>query len=271
MITLSFLLVSFVLFALGAAIGSFVNVVIYRTVMEESWVKGRSKCEKCAAHIHWYDNIPLLSFFILKGKCRKCQFPIGITHPVVELLTGILFVWWYWAGSLFFQLSQHPLQTLQPLFWLLVGVLLLVIFFADLLYYIIPDGMVMLLLLATVTYRVALVTFGAMQLPDLLWSIGGAVLTTALFAALWWFTKGKGMGFGDVKFVFPMGLLLGWPNILVGVFLAFLLGAVVGLSMIALGKRHFGQVIPFGPFLVAATFVTLVLGDSLVQWYIGVL
>ncbi|HYD34561.1 MAG TPA: prepilin peptidase [Vitreimonas sp.] len=271
MMLIVFGLVSLFLFWAGAALGSFLNVVIYRTMTEESWVTGRSKCDHCGKQIAWYDNIPLLSFLILRGRCRRCHKPISIIHPVVESLTGILFVWWYWVGFIFFQLTQHPLQTLQPLFWLLVGVLLLVIFFADLLYMLIPDVIVGLLLLMTICYRLALVLFGAMQLPDLLWSVGGAVLAGALFGGLWWITKGKGMGFGDVKFSVPMALLLGWPNIMVGIFLAFLIGALAGVSLIAGGRRRFGQVIPFGPFLVIATFITLVWGDSLVQWYVGLL
>src|SRR5262249_53647315 len=105
------------LFIFGTMIGSFLNVVIYRTLNEESWVKGRSKCESCGKQIKWYDNVPLISYFVLGGKCRACKAPISISHPVIEFLTGTLFVWWYWGGSLFFRLTQQPLGVIQPLFW----------------------------------------------------------------------------------------------------------------------------------------------------------
>lgn len=274
---LALLLVSLLLFVAGAVVGSFLNVVIYRSLDEEptkkkeSWVTGRSRCDQCGKQIAWYDNIPLLSFLILQGKCRHCQTRISLAHPVIELLTGLLFVWWYWGGAVFFQLTKTPFQVLQPLFWLCVGLVLLGIFLADILYYIIPDTLVMILTVLTVLYRLMLVGYGEMQLHDLLWAVGATVVAAGFFALLWFGTKGKGMGLGDAKLMIPLGLLLGWPAIAVGVFLAFISGAVVGVSLIAVGKRTFGQIIPFGPFLIAGSFVALLWGDKLISWYIGLL
>jgi leader peptidase (prepilin peptidase)/N-methyltransferase len=268
---ISFFLISVVLFILGTALGSFINVVIYRTVKGESWVLGRSKCEQCHRQLRWYDNVPLLSFVFLRGKCRFCRTPIAIDHPVVEFLTGLLFVWWYWGGMLFFQLTQRPFLVLQPLFWLVVGILLLIIFFADIRYYLIPDIAVGLLLVMTICYRLGLTIMGIMQVDDLLKAGMGVGLAVALFGGLWLITRGRGMGLGDVKFAAPMALLLGWPNIVVGVFLAFVLGAVVGVGLLMMGKKRFGQVIPFGPFLVMSTIITLVWGDALLQWYVQLL
>lgn len=267
----AFVLISLFLFVIGAVVGSFLNVVIYRTVTDETWITGRSRCDHCLKQIAWYDNIPLLSFIWLKGKCRHCRTPISLSHPVVEFITGSLFIWWYWVGSLFFQLSQKPFQTLQPMFWLLVGLLLLVIFFADLFYMIIPDMALILLGVLVIFYRLILVYFGIMQVNDLVMSVAGAGVFSLLFWLLWYFTKGRGMGYGDVKFMIPMSLLLGWPNIMVGVFSAFILGAVVGVGLLISKKRHFGQVIPFGPFLVLATFIALVWGEQLVSWYLSLL
>src|SRR5260221_77051 len=139
-----FLFITFVLFLFGAVIGSFLNVVIYRTMAGEPWTRGRSHCETCGKMVHWFDNIPLISYFILRGKCRACRAPIAITHPVIEFLTGSLFIWWYWGGTFFFRLTQQPFHYVQPLFWLLVGILLVIIFFADALYFIIPDEAVFL-------------------------------------------------------------------------------------------------------------------------------
>jgi leader peptidase (prepilin peptidase) / N-methyltransferase len=264
-------LFTFLLFGVGAIVGSFLNVVICRTAQEESWMWGRSRCDVCLKNISWFDNIPLLSFILLRGKCRSCRKPIAVSHPVIELMTGMLFVWWYWVGFLFFQLSQRPFHTLQPLFWLAVGVLLLVIFFADLWYMIIPDLMVSLLLILVVIYRLILVISGIMQPTDLYMAVIGAFLVLLFFGSLWFATQGRGMGLGDVKLSLPMALLLGWPGSLVGVMLSMVLGASVGVVLLAMGKRKMGQVIPFGPFMVMATFITLLWGDSVVAWYLSLL
>lgn len=268
---ISFFLLLALLFCVGAAVGSFINVVIYRTVHSQDWVKGRSRCEQCGNTLKWYDMIPLLSFAVLRGRCRNCQSSIGVDHPVVEFLTGLLFVWWYLGGTLFFQLSQNPFQLLQPLFWLVVGVLLLVVFFADWRFYIIPDAAVAALFVVTIGYRIALTWQGIMQPMDLLLAAIGAVLVLALFAGLWWLTKGNGMGLGDVKFVVPMAFLVGWPNIWIALLSAFVLGAVVGIGLLLARRKKFGQVVPFGPFLVVGTMIALVWGDLLWQWYLNLL
>jgi len=266
-----FLLLSLLLFALGAIIGSFLNVVIYRTVKGESWVAGRSKCESCHRQLRWFENIPLVSYILLQGRCRSCQKTISMTHPVLEFLTGALFVWWLWGSSLFFRITIHPFQYVQPLFWLCVGILLLIIFFADLLYFIIPDEVVLSLAGLTLLYRLALVLSGVMQTRDFLLTLAGTAMVTTFFFSLWYFTKGKGMGFGDVKFAVPFGLLLGWPNVLVGLLLAFIFGGIFGIGLVLSRKKTLSQAVPFGPFLVVSTFVTLVLGSSIWTWYMALM
>lgn len=271
MIPLVFVLLSVALFALGAAIGSFLNVIIYRSVHNESWMVGRSKCESCSKQIHWYDNIPLLSYLILYGKCRFCKTPLSLSHPVIEFMTGSLFVWWFWMGSLFFRLTQHPFSVIQPMFWLLVGLSLLIIFFADIRYMIIPDEAVVFLTVITLLYRITLTLSGVMQPTDFVWTILGSVLVSTFFYFLWKVTQGRGMGFGDVKFAIPFGLLLGWPNVFVGTFFAFVFGAVVGVGLMIAKKKTLRQAVPFGPFLVSSTVATLVLGTHVWQWYINLL
>ena len=269
--TLSFLAISLLLFAFGMVIGSFLNVVIYRSITGESWVIGWSKCEHCQHRIRWYDNVPLLSYVILRGKCRDCKKSIALTHPVLEIIMGSLFVWWYWFGAFFFELTKAPFQTIQPLFWLFVGILLIVIVAADLLYYIIPDEAVGLLLILTVSYRIALTLLGEMQLTDLIRSVIAMVLVFCFFGGLWLVTKGRGMGLGDVKLVVPLSLLLGWPKVFVGMFLAFIFGSVVSLLFILFKRLKFGQVVPFGPFLILGTITALLYGENLLQWYIGLI
>ncbi len=260
-------LVLLFLFVLGLAVGSFLNVVIYRTVKGESWLVGRSYCDHCQQRIAWYDNIPLFSYLWLRGRSRCCKRKIPLSYPIIEFMTGSLFVWWYLAGSLFFQLTQAPFQTLQPLFWLLVGTALLVIFFSDLLHMIIPDFVVCCLFLTTAFYRLYLVFAGIMQWRDFWWMLVGMIVAIVIIGGLWLVTKGRGMGFGDVKYVVPMAWLLGWPNILVGLFLAFILGGLVAIVLLAIGRKKIGQKIAFGPFLVLGTVLSLLWGDLIFGWY----
>lgn len=259
------------LFLLGLVVGSFLNVVIYRTVHGDQFVSGRSRCPHCSHVIAWYDNIPLLSFILLGKKCRSCHKPISWTYPVVEVLTGLLFVWWFVIGFTFFQLSIAPFVLIQPLFWLFVGAVFIVIFFADLLYYIIPDSMVASLTIAALSYRIALTHVGVFNPVDFTNTvIGAASLSLGLFA-LFVLTKGRGLGFGDVKLMFPLGLLMGWPSMLAGIWLSFVIGGVVGVMLLVSKKKSFGQIVPFGPFLLVGTMLALWQGDLLIQWYLGFL
>ncbi|PIY78946.1 MAG: prepilin peptidase [Candidatus Pacebacteria bacterium CG_4_10_14_0_8_um_filter_43_12] len=264
----TFLLVPIFLFFFGAAVGSFLNVIIYRSETGESWAKGRSHCESCKTLIAWYDNIPLLSFFILQGKCRKCKAPLSISHPVVEGLTGALFVWWYFAGFLFFKLTQQPFVVLQPLFWLVVGMILLMIVVIDLKQMVIPDTAVALLFVVVILYRIWLVSFHIMKPEDLLLSLSSMAGAGLLFLALFLITRGRGIGFGDVKLALPLGLLLGWPQVLVWIFSSFCIGGVVGIVLLSLKKVKLKTAVPFGPFLVVGTLIALIWGDQLFGWYV---
>lgn len=264
---LTFFLVPAFLFIFGAAIGSFLNVIIYRSSIGESWVAGRSHCEKCNKLISWYDNIPLLSYFVLGGKCRHCKTALSLSHPVIEGLTGALFVWWYFAGFLFFKLTQQPFVFLQPLFWLAVGIILLMIVIIDLREMIIPDTGVALLFVLVILYRLSLTASGVMKTEDLLMSLVSMIGSGLFFFLIWAITKGKGMGFGDVKLAFPLGLLLGWPQAIIWIFSSFMIGAVVGIGLLLFQKVKVKQAVPFGPFLVAGTLVSLIWGDQLFHWY----
>jgi len=266
-----FLYLTIILFILGSAIGSFINVLISRTRTSQQWVKGRSHCDHCNKPLKWYDMVPLLSYIWLRGQSRCCHQPISISHPVVEFLTGTMLVWWFWGGSLFFQLTKAPFQIIQPLFWLSVGIILLVIFLVDFYTMIIPDLAVWSLLLLTLLYRLALTITGVMAQTDFIWTILAAVGVWFAFFLLWFLTKGKGLGFGDVKLSIPMTLLLGWPQILVGLFLSFTIGGAVGAVLLLTGKKKLKQVVPFGPFLVVGTVITLVFGDLILRWYLSLL
>lgn len=265
------LFIVFIVFLFGLSIGSFVNVVIYRTLNEESFVSGRSRCDHCRKQIAWYDNIPLLSFLLLSGKCRNCKKPISLQNPLVELMTAILFVWWYLVGFTIFRLTAAPLLFVQRGYWLLVGVLLLIVLVIDLTTYLIPDFTVVVLSLAAFFYRLFLVQMGVM-VPDDLWYavISGAGLSL-FFTSLILATKGRGMGWGDAKLAIALGLILGWPRSIIAVFLAFILGAFIGICLVLMRKKSFGQTIPFGPFLVAGTVLSLLYGYDVWLWYVGLL
>lgn len=265
------LLLTPIAFLFGTCIGSFVNVVVMRTLIGEEFVHGRSRCDSCRRTLQWFELIPLISFIALRGKCRTCGAKIDLMHPVVELLMGALFVWWLLIGFAFFQLTSAPLQTLQAIFWLCVGVLLVVITAMDVRAFIIPDKAVMILSFLVIAYRFVLMLAGAHQAQDFAWALLAASILLSFFLSLWYGTGKKGFGFGDVKLVFPLALLMGWPNAFVGVFLAFLFGATVGVGLLLVRRAPQDRLLPFGPFLVAGTLVALLWGDSLLRWYTALL
>lgn len=263
------LIVSFYLFAIGLAIGSFINVIIYRSVKGESPFVGRSHCDHCGKKVDWKHNIPLLSFLFLRGKCYFCHKKISWQYPLVEFITGMLFVWWFWIGKAFFFLSTPLSFYLQPTFWLIIGIILVMIFVYDLVYGIIPDYLNKIILGLSVLYRLYLTLNGEMQWSDLKSSVAAGLLLMAFFWGLYLLTKKRGFGLGDVKLAPSLGLLLGWQKTIVGMMSAFMIGALVGIVLIAVGKKKFGQTIPFGPFLVIGTVLALVWGNQIWSWYFG--
>jgi len=254
-----------VLFLFGLAIGSFLNVVIYRLRFGDSPMKGRSYCDHCKAKIIWFDNIPLLSFLLLGGKCRKCKKKIPVDYPLVEFLVGLQFVWVYWLLKVNFSFfgSWEGFYSLALLiYWLLLfsGSLAIVVY--DLKYMIIPDEVLWPLM------GLSFLRLFISHQWQVLWTAAGSTLFIFL---IWLITKGKGMGFGDVKLAFLMGLVLGWPMIVVAYFLAFLTGAIAGVILILVNKKKFKDKIAFGPFLILGMIIAKLWGWSIWQWYWGML
>jgi len=238
------------IFAFGLLIGSFLNAVIYRLDSGEGIVKTRSHCVKCGHVLTWYELVPLASFVIQRGKCRACKRNISWQYPLVEIATAILFVL-----VLYYNL---------PLFYTLtISSLLIVIFVYDLKHYIIPDKIIYPAILVSGIFGWQYTTYNIQH------TIYAAVLASAFFAAIFFASKGKWLGFGDVKLAFFMGLLLSWPGILVALFAAFMLGGIMGLGLIAMGKKSMKSQVPFGPYLVAGTFAALFWGEEIVRWYLG--
>ena len=252
------------IFLLGLCVGSFLNVLIYREASEG--VKGitplgcdrnRSFCDHCKKQILWYDNIPLLSYFLLKGKCRFCHKKISFQYPLVEFLTAVQFVWIYFLvqkNLIFFSQFEGFYSFVVLAVWLILGACFLTIFIADMKYQIIPDTAVFFGILAA--FLKLLVDYRYTGMLDFSVFLSG-FLSALFFLSLIVVTKGKGMGFGDVKLGLLIGLVLGFPKILVALFFAFLTGAVVGVILVLTGSKKLKSKIAFGPFLVAGTIFAL--------------
>ena len=252
----------FLLFVIGVCVGSFLNVLIDRIPREESVVKGRSHCEKCKKNLEWHDLIPLFSFIFLRGKCRFCRSSIGLYYPIVELTTGLLFVFSFLLlpdGSIKYQV----LSIKYLLFWIYYFFIissLIVIFFTDLKYGIIPDKIIYPAIFVSSLFLIF--QYPGIPISNFLSAVGGFVFFFLLFLI----TKGKGMGFGDVKLVFLMGLFLGFPKIIAVLYISFLTGAIVSLILV-LGKKKnfFGGTVPFGPFLIFGTIIAWFFGKIVLQ------
>lgn len=256
-------LIYFLIFLLGASVGSFVNVMISRSIQGKHYIGGRSKCDYCGKVLKWFDLIPLFSYLGYRGKSRCCHKQLSWQHPMVETIFGLLFVWWAYAGSMFFHLVSSPGLYLQPAFWLITGILLAVVLVADLYYGLIPIAAVYTGVVVLLGYRFVLWLSSEYQAVDLVVSLLSAITATAFLALLRFVTQGKGMGEGDVYLVFWLGLLLGWPRIIVAIWLAFIMGAVAGVLLLFMRKKKWGQTVPFGPFLVGGTLLSLVWGQAL--------
>jgi len=247
-------MIYFLIFIFGLAIGSFLNVVIFRLGTNESILVGRSHCPKCGAILKWYDLIPALSFLIQKGKCRYCEKKISFQYPIVEIITGFLFI---------LILSKFGLDSLITYYLLLISCFLIVIFVYDLKNYLILDKIVFPAIIIVLFYQILM---GNFLNPFL-----SALLASGFFLSLVLISKGKWMGMGDVKFAILMGLILGWPNILLALFLSFFSGAIIGIVLILFNKKGFKSQIPFGPFLVGSTILIMLYGEYLNIWYYNLL
>jgi leader peptidase (prepilin peptidase)/N-methyltransferase len=273
----------FFVFVIGAIVGSFLNVVIHRIPREESIVFPNSKCPKCGDPIKPYDNFPVVSWLLLKGKCRNCSAPIAWRYPAVELLTAVLFcgVFWQIGFSWYLPVALYFAASLVSLV------------FIDAEHMILPDLINFPLLGVAIIARVALpAVFGAAYFSDLgyaplsgladypVWlvSLAGAVLGALvgggfLWGIGWIWEKLRGveaMGFGDVKMMFAVGALLGWRLTLLTLFLGAFTGAVAGVGVIVRDrKKNMQAQIPFGIFLGIGAFVALVFGERIIGWYLS--
>jgi leader peptidase (prepilin peptidase) / N-methyltransferase len=244
----------------GLAIGSFLNVVIWRVPRKESVVRPPSHCPQCETPIRPADNVPVLSWLMLRGKCRHCGNPIPIRYPLVEAGNGVLFAAVAARFGASWELPAYLVLTAS----------LLAISLIDLEHFIVPDRITSPLTVS------ALALLGLAAVAEANgWRFGRALLGgLAYFAFLLLLNilYPKGMGMGDVKLAFSLGLYLGWlgwGQVFLGGFLAFLLGAGVGLALIATKVKSRKDVVPFGPFLALGALLTILSGDPILRWYTG--
>jgi len=241
------------IFVLGLIVGSFLNCVILRTYKGESFIVGRSYCPKCKHDLKPWDLIPVLSYLILRGKCRHCGNKISSQYPLVELSTAIIFSFVYLQVGL----------TSKMIYLLVIMAIFIVIFVYDLKYYIVPDKFVFSGIIISAIW--------VFLTGDILITFASAIGASFFFFLIWFFSKGLAMGFGDVKLAFLIGLLLGWPNVIVGLFLGFFFGAIIGTISLLINQKNLKSEIPFAPFLLSGAFVALFWGDKIVQWYLSLI
>ncbi|HNY65697.1 MAG TPA: prepilin peptidase [Deltaproteobacteria bacterium] len=243
---------------LGLFIGSFLNVCIHRIPRDESIVFPSSKCPKCGTKIKPWDNIPVLSYLLLLGRCRGCGEKISVRYPVVELLSGLL------AVTMLYRFGLTP----AALIYYLWSCLLLVITFIDIDHQIIPDS----LSIGGAVVGLALVWWLPVTYVDALigLAVGGGLLIAVIYG--YYFLTGKqGMGGGDVKLLAMIGVFTGWQGVLFTIFMGSLAGTLVGIPWALLQRKNMQAAIPFGPFLALGAFLYVLWGEFIVGWYFGIL
>ncbi|MEI7498747.1 MAG: prepilin peptidase [Candidatus Falkowbacteria bacterium] len=263
------IVISIFVFLIGLAVGSFLNSAIWRLYEEKSF-KGRSVCTHCGHQLAWYDNIPVLSFAWLRGKCRHCHKKISWQYPLVELVAAGLFllIWQQHAANF----NVTFFQTIWLLRDWVIAAALLSIFVFDFKWYLIPDiislpaiGLLLVLNLLLSFYPGASITIFQNSWQS--WLVSG-IIGAGFFYLQYLISAGKWVGGGDIRLGAIMGLLLISPSLLfLALLLAYWSGALVGVSMVLVGKKQLSSKLPFGVFLVPATIIAWLWGEPIILWY----
>ncbi len=286
-------------FILGVCFGSLVKVLADRSLIKASFF-GRSHCTECKKNLNWYDLIPVISYFVLKGRCRNCHTKLSPEYYLVEVTLGILIALVFFQSPLSIVSINNPWQLALDLYDLIfktfVIVILSVVFLTDLKKTIIPDRITypaivlsIILITADTIYKIVWLylslkfsTWGRFLLPPysdyfqrhvliamepFLGSLIMGFAVGLFFLLLILATRGRGMGGGDLKLGIFLGLVFGFPQGLLVLLLSFFFGSIAGVILLLTKKRHFGQTIPFGPFLSLGGLVALFWGERLLDWY----
>jgi len=244
-----------IIFIFGLIIGSFINALVYRLESGDSIVRGRSKCPHCQRQLKAGDLIPVLSFFLLLGRCRYCRGKISWQYPIVELLTALLFVVAFCCHGYSWLLLARDFIAIAAL---------VAIFVSDFLYMTIPDEVALPALVAIflLNYAAGFSVFPLVMAA----AIGGG-----FFGLQFLLSRGKWIGGGDLRLGVLMGVLLGWPGILLALFFAYIFGAIIASVLLLLKKVTPKTQMPFGVFLAPATLVVMFFGESIINWYLNLL
>lgn len=246
----------FIILLLGSCVGSFLNCYIYR-LEKGLTIKGRSFCPNCKKTLNWQDLFPIFSYLFLKGKCRYCKDKIAIQYILVEIFTAIVFL-------MTFIINLQQKGIIAGVFAFYILSVLIILFVYDLKHFIIPDKVLLPAIGITILYRI--INF---ELSLFLNFIIAGILLSGFFFIIFLITKGRGIGFGDVKLAILMGLLLGIKSVLVASFIAFLAGAFLGVFLMVFKKKGFKTEVPFAPFLIGGTFLAIWYGPKIANWYLN--
>lgn len=250
------------IFVLGLLVGSFINAWVWRVKNHKSIVKGRSSCPNCSHKLNNIDLIPVLSYILLKGKCRHCKQKISIQYPLVEIATASIYMLLLWHFG--FNSIQNVVNLI---IWCIVSIFVIAAFLYDLDYMQLPDRFMMPAIILAAGLLVYNSTVVGLQ------TVWPQLLATAIFAGiyfgLWLSSKGKFLGGGDIRVAVAMGLLLTVPQLLVAIFVAYLAGAMVGLVLIATKNKKRTDKVALAPFLIGGLYFGLFFGTQLSNWYLN--
>lgn len=273
---------SFLFSIFGLFIGSFLGVIVSRTGAKSPILFGRSECPFCHSRLGFFDLIPLVSFFARKGRCRHCGKRISFFYPVIEITTGASFGVIFWRVlSLpvfgrylsFFNIQEGWWVYLLLIFWSVFASILIIISFYDFLHFIIPDKYIIAGVAAALLYIIFLRFIPQNQQflnVNLVSNFLAAAIGFSFFGLIFLISKGVWMGFGDAKLAAFIGLILGWPGLLLAAAISFLLGGIFGIILMAIKKYSLKSEIPFGPFLAVGTFIALLGGNFLANLYFSI-
>lgn len=250
-----------VIFVIGLAVGSFLNVYIFRLRHAGSAWRGRSFCPNCKKPLSWYELIPLVSYLIQLGHCRGCKQKIDWQYPAVELATGLLFV---------LGIMNQELGIRVLIVWYLLSVLV-VLFVYDLRFGLVPDRVALpaiLIALALQFHNSYFIIHNSLVVSG--YALAGVVIGSLFFAVQYYLSKGRWLGAGDIRIGALMGAMLGWPHILVGLVVSYMLGGLVGVALLATGRKKFGQTVPLGTFLTVGTAIIFLYGEQIWKMYWGI-
>ena len=247
---MEYIILYIMIFLIGISIGSFLNVCIYRIPKKEDIVFERSHCMSCGNVLKWYELIPLFSFLVQGGKCRNCKTKLSVQYPLIELLNGLIYVWIFMA------------KGFQP---------------ESILFCICASGLIVISVIDWRTYEIPFgcnIIIGILGIVRVFLNLAhwydyviGFFAVSGLFLIIYWITKGRGIGGGDIKLMAAAGLLLGWQNILLSLMIGSIAGSVIHLALMKIQGKD--RVLAFGPYLAFGIFISMLYGNDIITWYLG--